>query len=249
MEAWTKELKVVSFCWKLSNLEQLQLYGSVHEAADVADQSGEPNWGLSNQGEGLWGPALSFAAGGENAEEGPSPSVCVYFTCIWASLEAPSCLLRVCMEVFFLSRTCLPLTPFFPFVQCTLLLFVSSPTSPAASPSPLKIIIFCLKCEKRQVEPGTAVSMNRGCSHAWQAKQVGRKEGTGQKSCLNVQVSYMRKGVGPVHRGKLAFGPMAWWVCFVGSNFSLNLGFILGKQSGFKSEPWLIRPKNKNKTR
>ena len=33
----------VHACWELLNLEQLQLHGSMHEAADVADQSGEPN--------------------------------------------------------------------------------------------------------------------------------------------------------------------------------------------------------------
>ena len=61
MEAWTNELKVVSFCWKLSNLEQLQLHGSVHEAADVADQSGEPNRGLGDQDEGPLGEQKAMA--------------------------------------------------------------------------------------------------------------------------------------------------------------------------------------------
>ena len=47
--------------WKLSNLEQLQLHGSVHEAADVADQSGKPNWGLGDQGEGPLGEQKAMA--------------------------------------------------------------------------------------------------------------------------------------------------------------------------------------------
>ena len=47
--------------WKLSNLEQLQLHGSVHEAANVADHPGEPNRGLGDQGEGLLGGQKAMA--------------------------------------------------------------------------------------------------------------------------------------------------------------------------------------------
>ena len=61
MEAWTNELKVVSFCWKLSNLEQLQLHGSVHEASNVLDHPGEPNRGLGDQGEGHLGRQRTMA--------------------------------------------------------------------------------------------------------------------------------------------------------------------------------------------
>ena len=45
----------VQACGRLSNLERLRLHGSIHEAAEVGDQSGGPNQGLVDQGEGHLG--------------------------------------------------------------------------------------------------------------------------------------------------------------------------------------------------